>query len=77
MPQMISHYLVTPSQSPSSYNLPLLPPLCLYEGPPETTHLLQPHPSSIPLHWGIKLPQEQGPSLPLISDKAILCYICG
>ena len=32
--------------------------------------------SSITLYWGIKPPQDQKPSLPLMSDKAILCYIC-
>jgi hypothetical protein len=44
---------------------------------------LPPHPPpflpllcSVPLHWGIKPPQDQGPSLPLMPDKAILCYIC-
>ena len=40
------------------------------------THPLLPHLSSIPLHWGIKPPQDQGPPLPLMPDKAILCYIC-
>jgi hypothetical protein len=35
-----------------------------------------PHHSSIPLCWGIKSPQDQGPPLPLLSGKAILCYIC-
>jgi hypothetical protein len=49
---------------------------CLYEGPPPLTHPLLSHRSRIPLHWGIKPPQDQGPPLPLIPDKAILCYIC-
>jgi hypothetical protein len=39
------------------------------------THPLPPHCTSMPLHWGIKPPQDQGSSLPLLSDKAILCYI--
>ena len=30
----------------------------------------------IPLHWGIKPSQDQGSLLPLMSNKAILCYIC-
>jgi hypothetical protein len=30
----------------------------------------------IPLHWGIEPSQDQGPLLPLMSNKAILCYIC-
>ena len=40
------------------------------------THPLLPHPSSIPLLWGIKPPQEQGPPITLMSDKAILCDKC-
>jgi hypothetical protein len=39
-------------------------------------HPLLPHCSSIPLCWGINPPQDQGPPLPLMPDKAILCYIC-
>jgi hypothetical protein len=35
-----------------------------------------PHPSSIPLCCGNKPPQDQGLPLPLMPDKAILCYIC-
>jgi hypothetical protein len=31
---------------------------------------------SIPLYWGIKPSQDQTPLLPLMSNKAILCYIC-
>jgi hypothetical protein len=34
------------------------------------------HPG-IPLHWGIEHPQAQGPLLSLMSNKAILCHICG
>jgi hypothetical protein len=30
----------------------------------------------IPLHWGIKPSQDQGPLLSLMSNKAIFCYIC-
>ena len=37
------------------------------------THPLSPYTSSIPLHWGIKPLEDQGPPLP---DKAILYYIC-
>ena len=29
-----------------------------------------------PLHWGIEPSQDQGSLFPLMSDKAILCYIC-
>jgi hypothetical protein len=37
--------------------------------------LLLPGPG-IPLHWGIEPLQDQGRLLPLITNKAILCYIC-
>jgi hypothetical protein len=69
---MIFAFLVTPPQSPH----PKLPPLCLYEGATPPTHPLLPHRSSMTLCWGIEPPQDQGPSLPLIPDKAILFYIC-
>ena len=72
---MISPFLVIPPQTPHP-TLPLFFPLCLYEGAPPPTHPLLPHCSSIPLHWGIKPPQDQGPPLPLMSDKTILYYIC-
>jgi hypothetical protein len=29
------------------------------------------------IHWNTKSPQDPGPPRPLMSDKAILCYICG
>ena len=68
---MISHYLVTHPPLPP----PIIPPPL-----PSPTHyvmrVLPPHHSSIPLCWGIEPPQDQGPPLPLLSDKAILCYIC-
>jgi hypothetical protein len=51
------------------------PPLCLYEGTPPPTNPSPPHPSTILLCWGISSPQDQGPPLPLMSDKAILCCI--
>ena len=38
-------------------------------------HPLPPHRPSILLLWGIKPAQDQGPPLPLMPDKAILCYI--
>jgi len=40
------------------------------------THSLPPLCPGIPLHWGIKPSQDQGPLLPLLPNKAILCYIC-
>jgi hypothetical protein len=54
----------------SSLSHPPLP--CFYEGAPPPTYPLQPHDPSIPLHWGIKPSQDQGPPLPLMSDKAYL-----
>ena len=53
---------------------PILLPLPLWGCSP-----MQPLPPScpgIPLHWVIKHPQAQGPLLPLMSNKAILCHIC-
>jgi hypothetical protein len=51
----------------------------LLSHPPSTcspTHpLLFPCPG-IPLHWGIKPSQDQGLFLPVMTNKAILCYIC-
>jgi hypothetical protein len=44
--------------------------------PHPPTHSLPPHRSSIPLCWSIRSPQDQGSPLPLMSDKAILSYIC-
>jgi hypothetical protein len=44
--------------------------------PHSPTHPLLPPHSWIPLHWGIEPSQDQGPLLPLMPDKAILCYIC-
>jgi hypothetical protein len=56
--------------------IPLTSP-CLHEGAPPPTHpLLPPHPG-ISLHLVIKPSQDQGPLLPLMPDKAMLCYICG
>ena len=69
---MLALYLVSPPQTP--YLIPT--PLCLYEGAPSATNTLPPHPFTISLCWGFKPPQDQVPPLPLILDKAILCYIC-
>ena len=44
--------------------------------PCSPTHpLLLPGPG-IPLYWGIRSSQDQGPLLQLMADQAILCYIC-
>jgi hypothetical protein len=53
------------------------PSPCFYEGaPPHIPPLLSTCPD-IPLHWGIEPSQDQGPPLPLMSNKAVLCRICG
>ena len=56
--------------------LPSKKPLCHIPSSCSPTHpLLLPCPGS-PLQWGIWTSQEQGPLLPLMSNKVILCYIC-
>ena len=55
----------------SHLQTPFPPPFpCFYEGAPPTTYLPLPHHPSIPLYWGIKHSQDQGPPLPLMPDKA-------
>ena len=61
----------TPPVPPSSP----FPIICLYEDVSSPINPLQPHCSSIPLHWGIKPLQDQWPPLPLTSDKAIHMYL--
>jgi hypothetical protein len=61
-----------PSGKPLSHS----PSPCFIES------FLPPHPPPLPhpgilLHWGIKPSQDQGTLLLLMSDKALLCYICG
>jgi hypothetical protein len=74
---MISHFRVTPppqAPHPTTFlsSLPFASmKVLLY--PPTVS---PPHLSSIPLHWGIKPPQDQGHPLPLMSHKAILCCLC-
>jgi hypothetical protein len=67
---MLSPSPVPPLQTPN-----LSPSPCFYEGAPPPILSLPPHRPSIPLHWGITPPQNQGAPLPLMPDKAILCYI--
>ena len=71
---MISPFLATPSQTPLS--MPPFPRgLCIYKGITLPTPSLLPHHYHIPLCLSIKPPQDQGPPLPSMSDKAILYYI--
>ena len=64
---MLSPFLVSPLGTPIHSSLSLLLRQC------SPTPTSQP---GIPLHWGIKSSQYQGHLLPLMSDNAILCYIC-
>jgi len=68
--QMLSPFQVYTLETPSPS--PLL--LTLWGCYP--THPLLSSCPGIPLHWGIEPPQDQEPLLPLISSKAVLCYIC-
>jgi hypothetical protein len=61
-----------PSSSPLFHPLPLL--LRVQPHPPTQSFLNTL--ASISLYSDIKPPQDQGPPLPLMSDKTILCYIC-
>jgi hypothetical protein len=61
---------VIPFPCPSPKNFPLSHPLSPYS----LIHpLLLPCPG-IPLYWGIKSSQGQGPLVPLMSHKAIICF---
>ena len=64
---MLSPFPVFPLQT--SYPIPPPPASMRVLSP------LPPHCPSIPLCLGIEPPQDQGPPLPLIPDKAILCYV--
>ena len=65
---MLSPFLVSPLKNP----LPLSPPTSTCS----PTHPLPLPGPRIPLHWGIEPSQDQRPLLLLMTDKAILCYIC-
>ena len=67
---MLSPLQVSPPETPYP-----IPPASMRVAPP-STHPFLPSRPDIPLHWGIKPPQDQGLVLPLMSDKAILCHIC-
>jgi hypothetical protein len=63
---MLSPFLVALLQTP----YPISPLPCFYEGAPQPTYPFLLHHPTIPLLWGIKLSQDQGPALLLKSDKA-------
>ena len=69
--QMWSAFPVSPPQTPIPS---LLPSASMRVSP--TTHLLLSHHPIIPLRCGMEPPQDQGPPLPLMPDKAILCCMC-
>jgi hypothetical protein len=69
---MLSPFLISPLRNPLSHP----PSSCFCEGVLLPTCPFLPHRHSILLCWGIKPSQDQGPPLPLMPDKAILCYIC-
>ena len=52
-------------------------PLCHPPFPCSPNHSLLLLCLGIPLHWGIEPSQDQGPLLPFMPNKAILCYIFG
>ena len=62
-------FQVSPSEPPYPIPLPLWG--CF------PTHPLPSSRTGISLHWGIEHPQAWGPLLTLVSNKAILCHICG
>jgi hypothetical protein len=64
--QMLSPFPVPPTQTFYS------PFPCFCKSVPRPTHPLPPFRPGIPLHWGIEPSQD----LPLMPNKAILCYIC-
>jgi hypothetical protein len=66
--QMLSPFPTSPTETTYTIPLPML--LCC-------SHPLLPPCPPIALHLGIELSQHQGPLLPMLPDKAILCYICG
>jgi hypothetical protein len=53
------------------------PSSCFYEGLPPPAHRLSSPCPRFLLNWGIEPSQDQGSLLPLMSEKAILSYICG
>jgi hypothetical protein len=75
---LIILFIYISNATPFLFPLPhyILSSLCLYEGAHPPTHPFPSHLPSFSLCCGIKTPQNEGPPLPLMPDKAILCYIC-
>jgi hypothetical protein len=59
--------------NPHSHPLPLPLRWCSSTHPPTHNCFTV---LALPLYWGIKSSQDQGPPLPLMPDKAIFFYIC-
>ena len=70
---MLSPFLI-PHPRKSLYHPPTF---CFSKGVPPPTHPLLPPCPCIPLHWDMESSWNQGPLLPLMPDKAILCYTYG
>ena len=71
---MLSLFLV--SEHLQSPLLPCTLPFASKKVPHPPTPPVPSHPSSISLLWGNVTPQDHGSPLPLMPDKAILCYKC-
>ena len=69
---MLFPFLFSPLQTP----IPSLSPLLLWGCSSTHPHTLLPHSLNIPLSWGIEPSQDQGPLIPLMPNKAIICYTC-
>jgi hypothetical protein len=72
------HFKCYPLSRSPFWKLPIPPPSpYLYEGAPPNPPTPLPPPShpGIPLHWGIKPSQAQGPLLLLITNKAPFCHV--
>ena len=70
--KMLTPFLLSPLEIP----YPISPPLCFSADVPQATHPILTSCPGIPLQWGIQPSQDQGPLLPLMPNKAIICYIC-
>ena len=70
---MLSPFQVSPPETP--YPIPSLP--ASIRVLPQPTYPLLSSCPGIPLYWDIEPPQDQGPLLPLMSNKIILYHICG
>ena len=63
-----------PPASMRTFPQPPIPTSLPWNSP---NHPFPPPCPGIPLYWSIEPSQDQGPLLSLMSDKAILCYLCG